>query len=57
MTKTKYRTDLTPFCWKYGEQVLFWAVYYVSGKWRRIKIRTFKTEAGAYRFYNSLPVD
>lgn len=39
------------------EQDGTWVVYFVSGKWRRIRAKMFKTERGAYRFYNSLPLD
>lgn len=57
MKKQICKTNLAPFKWTMGDNFLFWGVYYVSGKFRRIKVKTFKTEKGAYRFYNDLPLD
>ena len=57
MKKQICKTELAPFEWSIDGKFLFWGVYYVVGERRRIKIKTFKTEKGAYRFYNSLPLD
>ena len=55
--KNMCRTAFYPFEIKYGNEICGYCVYYVSGKWQRIKAKTFKTKAGAHRFFNSLPLE
>lgn len=51
------KTETVPLKWMMGDEFICWVVYYVSGKLRRIKAKSFKTEKRAYKFYNSLPID
>ena len=51
------KTEIAPLKWMMGDEFICWVVYYVSGKFRKIKAKSFKTENGAYKFYNSLPID
>lgn len=56
----KYRmckTEIPPTKWTIENKLDYWVVYYVAGKWRRIKAKRFKTEKGAYRFYNNLATE
>lgn len=53
----KCRTDIAPMKWMMGDKLICWVVYYATGKFHRIKAKSFKTEKGAYKFYNSLPVE
>ena len=48
----KSRTDIRPQ--KFNEM---WVVYYISGKWGRLKAKLFKTKKWAYKFFNSLPLE
>ena len=51
-----FKSEIPPTKWTYGNELVCWVVYYVCGKLHRIKAKSFKTEKGAYRFYNSLPI-